>query len=138
MNATISPFYELKEATKNNPIQLADQSVTNDKSHDTTLNKVNEGKWITFGTTEGRVWSESVGYCNFEFIRTDFPAKPRSFMVQKNNPLIGRLNKFILEDSIYIRRIIDKYFYHTSPSNCKSPENERWNALGGLFKTICD
>ncbi|KAI6171292.1 hypothetical protein M3Y97_01055200 [Aphelenchoides bicaudatus] len=69
LNSTTSPFYEIRMATKDNPIQLADQLTDNYDDLDFFIfEKIKQGRWITIGSNEDIQAFRQMGYCNMVYM----------------------------------------------------------------------
>jgi hypothetical protein len=67
-NITISPFYELRQATQNNPIVLADEQIADEHIDYYVMDRVREGQWITIESNEGIEYTRQIGYCNMVYM----------------------------------------------------------------------
>jgi hypothetical protein len=65
------PFYEIRQAIANNPIQLSSQ-LTNSNFIDFSLQKVDEGGFITIVPTGASSYLQARKMCNLVFLEVCF------------------------------------------------------------------
>lgn len=64
-----SPFFEIRQAIKNNKIALADEMGVDDDQLDRyVMDKVRGGGWITIGSNEDIAVSRHAGFCNMIYM----------------------------------------------------------------------
>jgi hypothetical protein len=73
MTSPESPFFEIRDAIKNNKIVLADELGVEDAELENFVNnKVREGGWITIGSNEDIVVSRHAGFCSMVYYDVNF------------------------------------------------------------------
>ncbi|KAI6171477.1 hypothetical protein M3Y97_01048800 [Aphelenchoides bicaudatus] len=131
MNSSRSPFFEIREAIKNNPIRYAEDFVGADDDcvEQYVMNQVQKSNWITVATNERIMISRHDGYCNMIYMPTNFPLKPKALLMREGHPLLSKINKTISEEIVYIQRLYDKYFTYSKPPKCEQTDTESPRAL---------
>jgi hypothetical protein len=144
MKLSTSPYYELRAALQNNPIQLAREIIPkNEDSFNYTMAKVNSGGWIAIEIEETLLEVGARGLCDLVYVdvsvdfykiisgqfQTDFPPQPKAVIMKKGHPLLSEINRVIVEDAVYFRRIYNRYLRDARPSKCE-PNFNKPKALG--------
>jgi hypothetical protein len=93
-----SPYFELHQALKNNPIRLAEEMTTTENLDDYVQKRLDEGGWITVQSNEVVEISRQNGWCNLVYMEVSLVLKMCEyellFSIKRNAFLFVRHRNF--------------------------------------------
>ncbi|KAI6172796.1 hypothetical protein M3Y98_01013000 [Aphelenchoides besseyi] len=111
-SSTAYPFYELKQAMVNNPVQeLGGKHEVLDAVN--TANKIA----VLQDDNYDSYLAEKL-YCDLVYLESPFPPIDQRIMMRKNHPLLARINQSIINNRVKIYAIYRTYYKYRNTSNC--------------------